>query len=136
MTYRDTNLESPENAPADLTAFDANYAEAQVRENKPLPDGKYRVRVENVELTQSPNGNSILKWDLRVLAGQFTGRHIFKNAAITTASLPVVKSDLLALGLDLAKFSTLPDHLASLIGKTLSATKWTKKDFVNVYFGK
>jgi hypothetical protein len=136
MNDQNSIRNSAESIPVDLTAFDANYAEAQVRRNNPLPDGKYRVRVENVELTRSSNGNSILKWDLLVLDGQFTGRHLFKTAAITAASLPVIKSDLLTLGLKLATFSSLPEHLESLIGKKLLAIKRTKTDFVNVYFSK
>jgi len=136
MNNQNTVQQSEENAPVDLTVFDANYAATQVSTSNQVPDAKYRVRVENVKLTQGSNGHSILTWDLRVLAGQFTGRHIFKHAAITAASLPIIKRDLLVLGLDLARFSSLPDHLESLVGKTLSATKRTKKDFVNVYFDK
>jgi hypothetical protein len=136
MNNQDTVQQSTKNAPVDLTAFDANYAAAKVTTSNEVPDGKYRVSVEKVGLSRSPNGTSILTWDLRVLAGQFTGRHVFKRMAITEASLPILKRDLLLLGLDLAKFSSLPNHLESLVGKTLSVTKLTKKDFHNVYFNK
>ena len=136
MSNQDIVQQSADNAPVDLTAFDANYAAAEATPSGEVPDGKYRVRVEKVRLSQSPNGTSLLTWNLRVISGQYTGRHVFKHMAITPASLPLVKRDLLLLGLVLAKFSTLPEHLESLAGKTLSATKRTKEDFVNIYFDK
>ncbi len=136
MSKQDIVQQSADNAPVDLAVFDANYAAAKVSTDNQIPDAKYRVRVENVKLTQGSNGTSILNWDLRVMAGQFTGRHLFKHVAITAASLPIIKRDLLVLGLALAKFSSLPDHLESLAGKTLSATKRTKDGFVNVFFDK
>ncbi|MGA2617107.1 MAG: DUF669 domain-containing protein [Thermoguttaceae bacterium] len=130
--------QSPENA-VDLTAFDANYAAAEVTTSNQVPDGKYRVSVAKVRLSHSPNGTSLLTWDLRIVAGQFAGRHVFKRMAITDKSLPHIKHDLLLVGLDLgSKFSSLADHLESLAGKTLSVTKRTTKDlhFQNVYFNK
>lgn len=136
MSNPHSTQNSAEESPVDLTAFDVSYAEATVRDTKPLPDAKYNVRIENVTLTRSPKGVSLLTWDLRILTGEFSNRHIFKNVAITNKSLPVIKRDLLTLGVALDKFSDLPDHLQSLVGKTLSATKRTKKDYVNVYFGK
>jgi hypothetical protein len=121
-------------APVDLSVFDAKYVEVRVPSNNEVPDGKYQVRVEDVELTRNANGRPMLTWDLLVVAGQFTGWHIFKRVLITSASLPIIKSDLIALGLALDKFSTLPLYLDSLVGKTLAVAKRTKKDFSNIYF--
>jgi hypothetical protein len=131
MTDQNPINQSSENA-MDLTAFDANYAAAETTSSE-VPDGKYRVRVEKVGLSQSPNGTSLLTWDLRILTGQYTGRHVFKRMAITRASLPLVKRDLLLLGFS-SKLSSLPEHLEVLAGKTLSVTKRTKNDFRNIYF--
>jgi hypothetical protein len=118
----------------DLSSFDAQFAAVQIPDQNEVPDGKYRVRVEDVQLIRSPNGSPIMKWDLLILTGQFTGWRIFKNVAISTASLSIVKSDLIALGLKLNKLSDLPLHLQSMLGRTLEVAKRKKGDFVNVYF--
>mgnify|MGYP001175480471 CR=1 FL=1 len=78
----------------------------------------------------------MIKWDLIVIAGEHTGRHIFKNSVITPAALPFVKGDLKTLGLQLPKFSDLPNHLEEVLDKRLQVTKKTKDEFANVYFNK
>jgi hypothetical protein len=118
----------------DLSVFDAPFATAQVPERNEVPDGRYRVRVDEVRLERSHNGCPLLKWDLSITTGQFTKWHLFKTIAITTASVPIIKADLVVLGLHPEKFSDLPLHLESLQGKTLEVTKRTKGNFVNVYF--
>ena len=123
-----------EAAAVDLSVFDAPFATAQVPERNEVPDGRYRVRVDEVRLERSPNGCPLLKWDLSITTGQFTKWHVFKTIAITTASVPIIKSDLVVLGLHLEKFSDLPLHLESLRGKTLEVSKRTKGNFLNVYF--
>jgi len=118
----------------DLSVFDAPFATAQVPDRNEVPDGRYRVRVDEVRLERSHNGCPLLKWDLSITTGQFTKWHVFKTIAITTASVPIIKSDLVVLGLQLDKFSDLPLHLESLRGKTLEVSKRTKGNFLNVYF--
>ena len=52
----------------DLAQFDDDFAQAEVeeREFETIPDGKYRVNVERVELTRAQtSGNPMLKWTLR-----------------------------------------------------------------------
>lgn len=120
----------------DLTAYDQEYEQAQPPAFDEVPDGKYQVRIETVRLTTSRNGDPMLKWDLVVMSGPHQGRHIFKNAVITTASLPFVKGDLKVLGLALPRFSDLPQHLDEVLDKTLQVTKRTRDDFTNVYFNK
>jgi hypothetical protein len=120
----------------DLSVFDAPFATAQVPERNEVPDGRYRVRVDEVRLERSHNGCPLLKWDLSITTGQFTKWHLFKTIAITTASVPIIKADLIVLGLHLEKFSDIPLHLESLQGKTLEVTKRTKGNFLNVYFVK
>lgn len=125
-----------QSAPADLSAFDDDYAEAEAPDFEEVPDGKYQVHVHGVRLGESQKGDPMVKWDLIVLSGQYEGRHIFKNAVITHASLPFVKGDLKTLGLELPKFSELPNHLESLLDLTLEVTKRTKGDYTNVYFNR
>ncbi|MEX2670900.1 MAG: DUF669 domain-containing protein [Phycisphaeraceae bacterium] len=127
----------PDAAPVtDLSAFDDDYEQTDAAEFQDVPDGKYQVRVHSVKLAESQKGDPMLKWDLVVISGQHSGRHIFKNAVITQASLPFVKGDLQTLGLKLPKFSELPKHLDTLLDQSLEVTKRTKGEFSNVYFNR
>jgi hypothetical protein len=121
-------------AAIDLIVFDPPFATAQVPERNEVPDGRYRVRVDEVRLERGHNGCPLMKWDLSITTGQFTKWHLFKTIAITAASVPIIKADLIVVGLHLEKLSELPLHLKSLQGKTLEVTKRTKGTFVNVYF--
>lgn len=120
----------------DLSAYDADFEMAEAPEMEEVPDGKYQVRIEAVKLAQSQKDDPMIKWDLVVISGQHASRHIFKNSVITPASLPFVKGDLKTLGLSLAKFSDLPNHLESLLDVKLEVTKRTKGEYTNVYFNK
>lgn len=122
--------------PADLSAFDEEYEEAEAPSYEEVPDGKYQARVDRVELGQSQNGDPMLKWNLLVLSGQHAGRRIFKNSVITHKSLPFVKGDLQTLGLRLSRFSELPDHLGALLDRALEVSKRTKGEYTNVYFNR
>jgi len=129
-------LDPQDTASTDLSAFDDEYEQAEPPDFEEVADGKYQVRIEKAQLTESSKGDPMIKWDLVVLSGPCAGRHIFKNAVITRASLPFVKGDLKLLGLDLPKFSALPDHLESALNKTLQVTKRTKDEYANVYFNR
>lgn len=125
------------NAPAaDLSSFDDDYAGVEAPSYEEVPDGKYQVRVQRVEMGASQKGDPMLKWDLVVISGPQAERHIFKNSVITHASLPFVKGDLQTLGLELPKFSELPNHLDQLLDQTLEVTKRTKGEYTNVYFNR
>jgi len=50
MTFQDQNASVDE---FDLARFDGEYVTAEVEKNEPVPDGKYEVTVEKVELTRS-----------------------------------------------------------------------------------
>jgi hypothetical protein len=121
---------------SDLSIFDEEYDEAEVPSYEEVPDGKYQVRVHRVELGTSQAGDAMLKWDLVVLSGQHAGRHVFKNAVITHKSLPFVKGDLHTLGVQLSRFSDLPNHLEALLDQTLEITKRTRGEYTNVYFNR
>jgi hypothetical protein len=121
---------------SDLSVFDDEYDEAEVPTYEEVPDGKYQVRVQRAALGTSQAGDAMLKWDLVVLSGQHAGRHVFKNAVITHKSLPFVKGDLHTLGVQLGKFSDLPNHLEALLDQTLEITKRTRGEYTNVYFNR
>lgn len=120
----------------DLAEFDDDYAVAEPLANSEIPDGKYEVRMQDARLGRSQKNDPMLTFDMVVLSGPHANRHVFKNSVITQASLPVVKSELERLGLDLQRLSELPSRLGELVGMTLKITKRTKDEYANVYFNK
>ena len=124
----------------DLTQFDEDFAEAEVEERdfEPIPDGKYQVNVERVELTRAQtSGNPMLKWTLRIIAPRFRGRLLWRNNVMATReNIKWLKTDLHTCGLDLEKLSDLPANLEKLIGVKLEVTKRTRGENENVYFNR
>jgi hypothetical protein len=127
---------APDNSGVDLSAFDDDFSSAEAPSFDEVPDGKYQARIDEVRLDRSQKGDPMIKWDLIVIAGAQTGRHIFKNSVITPAALPFVKGDLKTVGLELAKFSDLAGRLEELLDVTLEITKRTRGEYANVYFNK
>ena len=127
---------APNNSDVDLSEFDDDFSSAEAPSFDEVPDGKYQVRIDAVRLDRSQKGDPMIKWDLIVIAGQHSGRHIFKNSVITPAALPFVKGDLKTLGMELAKFSDLAGRLEDLLDATLEITKRTRGEYTNVYFNK
>ena len=95
----------------DLSQFDSDYASAEVDEKDfdTVPDGKYQVNVDKVELTHSQTtGNPMLKWSLRILAPTFRGRLLWRNNVMATKeNIKWLKQDLFSCGLHLEKLSYL-----------------------------
>lgn len=125
----------------DLSRFDGDFAEAPVEEKKefdPVPDGKYQVNVEKVEVTTAKtSGNAMLKWTLKILAPSQCGRLLWRNNMMATReNIRWLKNDLHLCGLDLQKLSELPAHLEQLLDVKLEVTKRTKGDNENVYFNR
>ena len=124
----------------DLTQFDDDYRSEQPEERgdfESVPDGKYQVTVEKVELTEAQStGNPMLKWTLRVIAPKFVHRLIWRNSVITHNTLKYVKTDLHLCGLDLEKLSELPKQLKKLLNVKLEVTKKTKGDNENIFFNR
>lgn len=125
-----------EDSNVDLSAFDDDFESAEAPSADEVPDGKYQVRIDAVRLDHSQKGDPMIKWDLIVIAGSQSGRHIFKNSVITPAALPFVKGDLKTLGLELTRFSDLNGRLGDLLDMTLEVTKRTRGEYSNVYFNK
>ena len=92
-----------------------------------VPDGKYQVVVEKVEIAEAhTTGNPMLKWTLRVLAPHHVNRVMWRNSVFTPNTLKFVKTDLHICGLDLEKLSDLPvakvaQAASSLLSKTAGA---------------
>ena len=123
----------------DLAVYDADFAAAEVQPNQfdEVPDGKYQVKVEKVELARTQNGAPMLKWHLRVLGPQHRGRMMFRNNVMASSeNIKFLKADLLACGLELGKLSDLPERLGELLDIALEVTRKTRGDFANVYINK
>ena len=123
----------------DLAQFDDMYRSEAATEREDfdtIPDGKYQVSVEKVELTESSTGNPMLKWTLRILAPTFVNRFLWRNSVFTANTLKYVKTDLHLCGLDLGKLSDLPKQLEKLLDIKLEVTKKTKGDNENIYFNR
>lgn len=124
----------------DLRPYDEAYANEVVSEQEPwnsIPDGRYEVRVDRVELTQSKSsGNPMLKWTLRILGATFQNRLLWKYRAITDNTLKYVKQDLCVCGLELPQFSALPSHLSALAGLELEITKISRGEDSNIIFNR
>ncbi len=123
----------------DLAQFDDEFRGEPPDERgdrESVPDGKYQVAVEKVELNQSQAGNPMLKWTLRILAPRFQNRFLWRNSVFTHNTLKYVKTDLHLCGLDIQKLSDLPNHLGKLLEVKLEITKKTKGDNENIYFNR
>lgn len=121
----------------DLSQFDDEYADMEVedREFDPVPDGKYQVAVEKVEITRSKAaGNPMLKWCLKIIAPRFIGRLLWRNnMMVTKENIRWLKTDLHTCGLELQKLSELPANLEKLLDVKLEVTKRTRGDYENIY---
>lgn len=124
----------------DLTQFDDDFAEAEVEEREfdDVPDGKYQVKVDKVELTKAQSsGNLMLKWTLKILGPRCEGRLLWRNSVIASKeNIKWLKTDLHTCGLDIEKLSELPERLGDLLDVTLEISKRTKGESENIYFNR
>jgi hypothetical protein len=124
----------------DLAQWDEDYVNAPIedREFESVPDGKYQVVVDRVELTKSQNtDNTMLKWKLKVLGPKHEGAILWRNNVIATKNnVKWLKNDLHVCGLDLEKLSDLPACLKRLLDVRLEVTKKTKGENENLYINR
>lgn len=100
-----------------------------------VPDGRYYVNVENVELTEAKSsGAPMLKWTLRILGPSHAQRLLWHHKVISVNSMPYVIQELRLCRLELPAFSDLPKHLGKLLDVQLEVTKRTKDGRANLYF--
>jgi hypothetical protein len=124
----------------DLSQFDEEFEAAPIEEREfdEVPDGKYQVQVDKVELTTAKSsGNAMLKWTLRIRGPHYAGRLLWRyNVIVTRENVRWLKTDLHTCGLDLVKLSELRDYLPRLLDVQLEVTKRTRGDSVNIYFNR
>jgi hypothetical protein len=125
-------------ADLDLERFDDEFAQAPAAESREgVPDGKYEVLVDRVEITTAKSsGNPMLVWTLRILGPRMAGRCLFRRSVITRDGVRWLKQDLHLCGVDLERLSDLPAHLEQLLDVKLEVVKRTKGDSDNVYFNR
>lgn len=124
----------------DLAQFDDDFVTADVEEKdfEAVPDGKYQVKVDRVELTRSEtSGNPMIKWALKILGPTHKGRLLWRNNVIASKdNVKWLKQDLYTCGLQMDKLSDLPGKLETLLDVGIEVTKRTKNEFENIYFNR
>ena len=123
----------------DLAPFDDFYEGEEVGDDgfENVPDGKYQVIVDRVELVRTTKGDPMLKWSLRILGPTHEGRLLWRyNVMVSNENIRWLKKDLYACGLRLARLSELPANLERLLDVKLEVTKRTKGEFESVYINK
>ena len=124
-------------APVDLKKYDEEYRKAKQgggqyqapQPFQPVPDGKYQVVVETVELTKTrTTGNPMLKWRLRIAGPSLTNRILFKNRVITDKTMPFLEKEFRVCGLQMDSLSELPNRLPQLVNLRLEVTKKGRTD--------
>ena len=122
----------------DLSQFDAEFRRQL---NNPaavpdeVPDGRYHVNVDNVELTEAKtSGAPMLKWTLRIIGPTHANRLLWHNKVISVNTMPYLVQDLRLCRLELRAFSDLPHHLHQLQNVQLEITKRTKDGRYSTYF--
>ena len=125
------------NVDVDLSRFDQTVQTETIRRpaTEEIPDGRYDVRIEDVELYISPNsGNPVLKYTLRVIGPTHSNRVMWKYCGITDKTQHYVADEVKLCGLQLPRFSDLKLNLHQLIGVEIEVTRKTHGDHVNIYF--
>lgn len=125
----------------DLSQWDEEYENAPVEERdfEPVPDGKYQVVVDRVELTTSKSSDKpMLKWTLKIIAPTHVGRLLWRNNMIASAdNIKWLKNDLHVCGLKMGKLSEeLPESLEKLLDTKLEVTVRTRGENQNIFFNK
>lgn len=116
---------------------DSNRQQNQQPNANAVPDGVYRVNVEDVSLGISPSsGNPTVKWMLRILGPTQQRRVIYKWNAISERSLTFLIEELRCCGVSLNRIADLEQHLPGLIGLELEIARKTKDGRTNIYFNK
>lgn len=112
----------------DLSRFDDEFARiAQEPEGwDSVPDGYYQTRVEDVRLsTTQTTGNPMLIWRMRITGPAHAGASLTKTRIITSKTLGQVKRDLGYFGVNLERFSELPERLEEMVERDATVFKKT-----------
>lgn len=122
-----------------LGSFSSSYDAAKLPEKTGKPvDGKYVVSVTSLTLgTAAASGAPMLKWTLKIQAGPYKGRTLYKNNVVSESSMVYLKSDLFVAGFT-GRLEQLenPDELLKFHDRYLDVTAKTKGDSFNIFFNR
>ncbi len=132
------------NSEVDLSRFETLFqatksvAKTEIkRESAPVPDGIYRVAIEDMNLgVSTTSGNPQVKWSLRILGPGQQRRMLYKRNTISERSLSYLVEELERCGVVLGRFSDLEKYLPGMIGLEIEIAKKTKGDMTNIYINK
>jgi hypothetical protein len=120
-----------------------NQAEPPKSEYDPLPDNKYQVNIERAYIETSDEMKVFLKWELRVLTGEYQKRLIFKqNSLDNPERFGWLKGELTKVGFELKQLSDLEELLPHLLDRVMEVNLKTNKpnaegkSYQNCYFKK
>lgn len=88
---------------------------------KLVPEGDYKVRVDEVTQEESAAGNAYLAWVLKVADGKHKGSTLYHNTSLQPQALWNLKGVLEALGVEVPD-SSLDIDLKELVGMTANVT--------------
>lgn len=80
--------------------------------------GRYRVQVEDVEATESNNGNDMVNLWLRITGGEFDGHTIIDRLVLTERSMFRVVNFMQAIGMPTPR-KRLRLNISKFVGRTL-----------------
>jgi len=125
------------NADFDLSAYDEDYQNEEVKISTPPPsDGYYEAVIESVTLKPSKTGSPMVAWYLRVTGPQHAG-HLCRVYNVIPAGMGFLKKNLAVCKLEIESLSELPDKLPTLEGLRLNVKVQHRVDnpeLPNVYF--
>lgn len=127
-----------------LKALDETWREIPADgggEYSKLPDGKYHVYVDDVDVQESKNGRLQFVWFLKVLDGPFADRSIRKyNGLETEENLQFLKRDFNTCGVEVENISEIQAYFDQFLDIKLEVTLKTKTvngaEYQNIYFNK
>lgn len=108
------------------------------RRSDPVPDGRYRVLIQAVEMADPDEaGSPVLKWTLRILGPTSAGRLLFRDDSLASKEdRERVRWDLFLAGLPLKDLSDLRGRLEELLDARMLITKRTRGSIETIYFNK
>lgn len=107
------------------------------KEFKPIPDGKYRVRILGCGLRKSQTNRDMVAWNMKIQEGKHAGRHLFTNHFFDSKeSVLWLQRALIRCQVEIPETAAqLVETLEHLVGRFLEVTKkTTPKGYENIYF--
>ena len=117
--------------------FDDDFQEADTtKTNEDAPDGSYQCEIKRFFENTTKDGTPRLNCVLQIVAGDHTGKTLFKSWLFTQSAMSYIKADFVRFGLPVEskRFSELVPMLdTNVVGKWCEAVKKDKGHYANVY---